>query len=207
MLGRLRGARLLAIALCFLAGYVDALGFLALGGYFVSFMSGNSTRLAVRLPFAPRESLLVAGLIVAFVIGVMIGSAVTGLASSRRAPTALGCVAALLALSAAAQQVQLVYLAALGMATAMGAANAVFQRSSDVSIGVTYVTGTLVKLGQHLVAALRGRERWAWVFYLLLWIGLIVGAATGAALYSAFHLDGLWFAAIAAGLLALVTSV
>ncbi|MDM8353607.1 DUF1275 family protein, partial [Brevundimonas diminuta] len=32
-----------------LAGYVDSLGFLHLGGVFVSFMSGNTTRLAVNL--------------------------------------------------------------------------------------------------------------------------------------------------------------
>lgn len=30
-------------------GYVDAVGFMMTGGFFVSFMSGNSTRLAVGL--------------------------------------------------------------------------------------------------------------------------------------------------------------
>ena len=39
----------LAACLAALAGYVDAIGFLKLGGLFVSFMSGNSTRLAVGL--------------------------------------------------------------------------------------------------------------------------------------------------------------
>ena len=39
----------LALSLAVLAGYVDSLGFLQLGGVFVSFMSGNSTRLAVSL--------------------------------------------------------------------------------------------------------------------------------------------------------------
>jgi len=39
----------LACALSALAGYVDAIGFLHLGGLFVSFMSGNSTRLGVSL--------------------------------------------------------------------------------------------------------------------------------------------------------------
>ena len=40
---------ILAICLAALAGCVDAIGFLQLGGYFISFMSGNSTRLAVNL--------------------------------------------------------------------------------------------------------------------------------------------------------------
>ena len=39
----------LACALSALAGYVDGIGFLHLGGLFVSFMSGNSTRLGVSL--------------------------------------------------------------------------------------------------------------------------------------------------------------
>ena len=40
----------MAVALSLLAGFVDALGFMHLGGYFVSFMSGNSTQMAAVLP-------------------------------------------------------------------------------------------------------------------------------------------------------------
>ena len=40
-----RRIRLPAAYLSALAGYVDALAFLKLGGFFVSFISGNSTRL------------------------------------------------------------------------------------------------------------------------------------------------------------------
>ncbi len=40
---------ILALALSALAGFVDGIGFLHLGGLFVSFMSGNSTRMSVSL--------------------------------------------------------------------------------------------------------------------------------------------------------------
>src|ERR1700692_803351 len=43
----------LACALSALAGYVDAIGFLHLGGLFVAFMSGNSTRMGVSLGEGP----------------------------------------------------------------------------------------------------------------------------------------------------------
>src|ERR1700755_1696840 len=61
---------LLACALSALAVYVDGIGFLHLGGLFVSFMSGNSTRMGVSLAdgnwSAAGEAL---GLIVLFVAG------------------------------------------------------------------------------------------------------------------------------------------
>ncbi|MDB5521663.1 MAG: hypothetical protein JWQ82_1260, partial [Tardiphaga sp.] len=39
----------LAFCLSGLAGYIDTIGFISLGGFFVSFMSGNTTRLGIEL--------------------------------------------------------------------------------------------------------------------------------------------------------------
>ena len=39
--------RTLAVGIAILAGFVDAIGFVESVGFFVSFMTGNSTRLAV----------------------------------------------------------------------------------------------------------------------------------------------------------------
>ncbi|WP_093221788.1 YoaK family protein [Sphingomonas sp. NFR15] len=191
--------RLLAIGLAALAGFVDALGFLKLGGMFVSFMSGNSTRLAVGVAGDPRGSLFVGAVIAAFVIGVMAGATVGRLAGRWRKQAVLGFV--LLELIVAASLDSGPVVAPLLMASAMGALNAVFQRDGEVSVGVTYMTGTLVKFGQHLAAAFAGGPRFAWVPYLLLWLGLVTGAVAGAAVYPALGLTALWIAVAATALL------
>lgn len=67
-------------------------------------------------------------------------------------------------------------------------------KRTKVSIGVTYMTGTLVKLGQHLAAALLGHERWRWVSYLLLWCGLAGGAVIGACLFPLIGSVCIWIA-------------
>lgn len=94
-------------------------------------------------------------------------------------------------------------LAIASLALAMGAENAVFQRDGEVSIGVTYMTGTLVKLAQGIADAMQGRGRWSWVPYLWLWLGLATGAVAGAGLYRALAMNALWIAAGAAALLSL----
>jgi uncharacterized membrane protein YoaK (UPF0700 family) len=65
----------LACALSALAGYVDAIGFLHLGGLFVSFMSGNSTRMGVSLAQGNWSNAATAlGLVALFVVGAACGS-------------------------------------------------------------------------------------------------------------------------------------
>lgn len=182
----------LAIGLAILAGFVDALGFLKLGGLFVSFMSGNSTRMAVGLVGARQGSLLAGALIAAFVAGVMLGMCVATRSGPWRKQAVLALVVLLLVLAASlVTHGDRIMLPTLLMAATMGAANAVFQRDGEVSVGVTYMTGTLVKLGQHLVAALCGGPRFGWVPFALLWLGLVGGAMAGAAVFARMELDGL----------------
>ncbi len=78
------------------------------------------------------------------------------------------------------------------MVIAMGAANNLFVKEGEVSIGVTYMTGTLVKFGQRLAATLLGEKQTGWLPYLLLWCGLASGAALGAVCYVFFALHSLW---------------
>ncbi len=193
-----RRLRILAICLSALAGYVDALAFLELGGFFVSFMSGNSTRLGVGLAAGSPAALIAAGLVGCFVAGVMAGSLAGHVARQRRRVAVLALVAALLLLAAALASLGQRQAAIALMAIAMGAENGVFERNGEVSIGLTYMTGTLVKFGQRLMAALLGGERYAWAPYLLLWLGLVAGVLAGAAVHPLLGLQALWIAAVAA---------
>jgi uncharacterized membrane protein YoaK (UPF0700 family) len=88
-----RRVRLLAMSLTALAGYVDAIGFIKLGGFFVSFMSGNSTRLAVGVAEGSRHAAIAASLIAFFIIGVIAGSIAGRLAGPHQRPVVLAVVA------------------------------------------------------------------------------------------------------------------
>lgn len=185
-------AKMLAIALAMLAGFIDAIGFLLTGGLFVSFMSGNSTRLAVGVATGSSVAGYAGLLIASFVAGVVLGSLAAARWPSRRMPIALALVSSLLAVAALLDMSGLHLVLLVPMAMAMGCANTVFQRDGDVTIGVTYMTGALVRLGQRLADALRGGNRWDWLAFLLLWSGLVSGAIAGALLFSVMGAQCLW---------------
>lgn len=200
--------RVLAACLSALAGYVDALGFIELGGFFVSFMSGNSTRLGVGLE-GVRESAnwsIAGALIATFVAGVVFGTVVGRFAYLRRHVVLLLLVSLCLAAAATCHGFGLSIPAVGLMAFAMGMENTVFEREGEVSIGLTYMTGTLVKMGQRMAMALMGGPRLAWMAYFGLWLGLISGAFAGALIYPHMGLNALWFAAFAAAGLAFVSA-
>ncbi|MBT2246907.1 DUF1275 domain-containing protein [Sphingobium sp. BHU LFT2] len=196
--------RIWGLAACFatLAGYVDALGFLYLGGFFVSFMSGNSTRLAVGLSTHLSDAATAAGLIASFVIGVMLGSLCVRVVQRSRYSALMYFIAAMLTIAALLAITGSNWAAAAALAMAMGAENALFERDGEVQIGLTYITGTLVKFGQRLLSALMGGDRFGWLPYLMLWLGLVTGAVLGAASYQIVGHYAIWAAAVAALLLA-----
>ncbi|HET7412930.1 MAG TPA: YoaK family protein [Pararhizobium sp.] len=197
--------RALVIGMSALAGYIDAIGYLQLGGFFVSFMSGNSTRLAIGFAGHKHAALVAGGLIGMFLLGVIFGSVVGQLSGRRyRGSTVLGLVALLLVLAAALHLAQIRPGALAAMAFAMGAENAVFERHGEANIGVTYMTGVLVKLGQHIARALLGGSRTAWLTYLFPWLGMIAGATVGAFVYPVLNLTALWPAAGVAAIAATI---
>lgn len=194
----------LALGLAGLAGFVDALGFLSLGGIFVSFMSGNTTQLGARIARGDLTSSMVlvpAIILVLFLAGVIAGTAVRRKLAQRGAGVVAAIVCALLFGAAVAASLGGRPLAIGLTVLAMGATNTVLLGRGNSSVGVTYVTGALVKLGQAIGGRLVGDRDGPWLFELALWACLAAGAVAGALAYGKWQLDSLWLAFGAAALL------
>lgn len=202
-----RRLRSLAVLLAALAGFVDAIAFLQLGGFFVSFMSGNSTRLGVGLVQAPPLALIAFSLILMFVVGVFTGSLLGRAAARHQRITVLSGVTLTLAVSGVLVISGLPFAAAMLLPVAMGMENAAFERNGESRFGVTYMTGALVKLGQGLAAAVTGGDRWAWLPYMTLWCGLVLGAIGGAAAWNWIGSLSIWAAVACAGIATLAAVV
>lgn len=194
--------RRLAILLAALAGFVDGVGFLASGGLFVSFMSGNSTRLGAGIAAAAPIALIAGMLIASFVAGVTLVALAGRRAGANRARLVLGIAAALIAGAAALASLSPIGALVL-LAMAMGGLNGVFAGDGEVRFGLTYMTGALVRVGFLLAEAAQGGGRWHWVPFALLWLALTLGAAAGAFAYVSVGAAILWLPAAIAAMLAL----
>ncbi|MDF7777663.1 DUF1275 family protein [Sphingomonas sp. AOB5] len=195
-----------AICLAALAGFVDALAFTSLGGFFASFMSGNSTRLGVGLGSGRMgEAATAIALVMSFVAGVILASVIVRAQPRRDKALVMAGVTVLLAIAAVVASIAPGALVLLLLAMAMGAENGILHRDGEVTVGLTYMTGALVRVGQRLTAALMGDEdRWGWVPWLLLWGGFVAGVVLGVGAQAYMGWKALWFAAAASAALTLL---
>jgi uncharacterized membrane protein YoaK (UPF0700 family) len=182
------GAFGLALVLAGLAGWVDAAGFAGSGGVFLSFMSGNTTELAASVVHQDWAKVaLIAAVLGMFIAGVIVGELLEPVGGWFGPPLVLGVEAVVLAFGAALYGDGLAVAAWVGafrpcpLVFAMGLQNATMHRAGGISIGLTYVTGTLVQVGRALADIARGNGGWRRVVeYGALWLCLALGAGFGA---------------------------
>ena len=188
----------LAALLAGLSGIVDAIGYLHLNGLFISFMSGNSTQLAVAVGHANfAQAGAIAKLIALFVLGASAGQVFADFTGRWRITWVLIGVATLLAIAAMTR------LAAEPMVFAMGAMNAAMHRAGNVPVSLTFVTGVLVRFGQGLGDFLARRAvGWNWLAQVTPWLGMVVGATIGGVAYIRIGEAAIWVPLGLAGLLA-----
>ena len=190
-------------SLSVLAGMTDAIGFLATGD-FVSFMSGNTTRLAVAISQGDLSLIVRLALaVLAFIAGNTLGILLGRWGGRRALPLMLGiagllCGAALLPFES---QVP----ALLAAIVAMGMLNAAVEQVNGLPVGLTYVTGALSRFGRGLGRWLLGERRSGWRVQLVPWSGMLMGAVLGAVLEAHFGVKALLFSAGFAALLGVVS--
>ncbi len=147
----------LAIGLALIAGYVDGYGLLTFS-VFVSFMSGNTTQASTMSGAGNFTAALPSAVaIVSFVIGTLAGAWVCYSGMRLWRSILFGAIAFLLALIIGTTELGWLN-SHVGIATlslAMGLMNTTLSRVGAEAVNVTFVTGTLNKLGQHLAQALR----------------------------------------------------
>ena len=186
--------RLFAYAVAALAGFVDVTGFLQVDGYFVSFMTGNTTLLARDLAGGASRVAVPALLIAGFVIGVVAGTLLGDRLASRRKVVVTALVAALLVCAALARFVELREISLGLLVVAMGALNTALSANRESPVGLTYMTGALVRTGQLLADRIAGDREANPLPFALLWLSLLAGALGGAVVGLYWGAASLWVA-------------
>lgn len=175
----------LGLLLTACAGFIDAVGFIELGGFYTSFMSGNTTQLATGHSQS-TALLLPLGLVAMFFLGSVVGSLLF-LRSHRWGPSlVLGFVIGTVALTLGLMFAGISAASAmLILAAGAGAQNATLPFTGGARLGTTFVSGTLFAAGQDLAGAIVGKvPPWRWLQHVQIWGALLIGAFIGAGVHS-----------------------
>lgn len=170
-----------------LAGLVGATAYTHSAGYFVTFMTGNTHR-AVLGFFRDEHWLALSAtvLILAFLTGVVSASLCRRYLWPNR-PHGATVLTTLALVSATALDIAVaggpalpLPLLPIALVTfGVGTLNTTFIKDGEVSIPLSYVTGTLVKMGQGIERHLNGGTCADWLGYFLLLAGYSSGVAVG----------------------------
>ncbi|WP_194832487.1 YoaK family protein [Nocardia sp. XZ_19_369] len=178
----------LSWVLAALAGLIGAAAFMHTAGYFVTFMTGNTER-AILGHFSGQKdtAAAAAGLLASFVGGVVVASWCRRhyWSGHPHGPTLLTTFSL-----ATASIIDIVrfqnpetadidFVPILFVAFGVGALNTSFVKDGEVSVPLSYVTGTLVKLAQGIERHISGGDYADWLGYFLLYLSFALGALLG----------------------------
>lgn len=203
-------ALLLAAFLTWMAGFVDAVGYLSLGQIYTANMSGNSIAIGIHAVSGEWSEALRRILpVAAYFAGLLYCRLLIAYGATRHirriATLTLLCEIALLIpvyLSSGYTAVALSWIFIGLLAGAMGLQNATLTHFSNLTVHTGFVTGTLVKCAEHIA----GYLNWAWRqirnkkrsplevlarsderkalakggWLALIWLAYVLGACTGA---------------------------
>lgn len=194
----------LGILLSAVAGYVDAVGFIELGGFFASFMSGASISVGVAISGNDWGAASHAGVLIgAFLFAATTSEFASGVGRTWALPIVLllesVCLFAAVAMSHSGLSS---HAAIVPVVAAMGIQNTALRPIEGVRLGVTFMTGTLVSVAQSIGQALtRRRGRWDWLPHATVWSAFVCGAGIGAVAYKLYGFGALAVPAMIIGIM------
>jgi uncharacterized membrane protein YoaK (UPF0700 family) len=173
-----------------LAGVLGATSFTHSEGYFVTFMTGNAQRAVLGVFRDDTVLSLSAGtLLLCFVAGVVVSSVCRRRywVEHPHGPTVLTTFSLVFATAldivlGGWEQSLLDFVPIMFVVFGIGALNTSFVKDGEVSVPLSYVTGTLVKLGQGIERHIAGGKVEDWLGYFLLFSSFVAGAAVGGAI-------------------------
>ena len=194
-----------------LAGVLGATAYTHSAGYFVTFMTGNAQRAVLGFFRGDVVLSISAGLLVlCFVAGVVIASVCRRhfWVAHPHGPTVLttfSLVAATVVdvFDEGWEEANLDFGPILLVAFGIGALNTSFVKDGEVSVPLSYVTGTLVKMGQGIERHIAGGKAADWLGYFLLFASFALGAALGGCI--SLVVNGTWMLVVASAVCALTT--
>jgi uncharacterized membrane protein YoaK (UPF0700 family) len=148
-----------AVLLAIMAGYLDGYGFFFLKTY-VSFMSGNTTSTGLKIGQGAFQAAIPSAIaILFFVIGSFLGNALTQSKLRHSHRLAFGLIAILLAIITVLQWSGLSHVNTeiVFLCLAMGITNPALSKIGAEAVSVTFVTGTLSRIGGYLASAATGK--------------------------------------------------
>jgi uncharacterized membrane protein YoaK (UPF0700 family) len=201
----------LSWVLAVLAGVLGAISFTHSQGYFVVFMTGNAQR-AVLSYFTNQPWLAVSAalLMLSFVTGVIVASVCRRhfWVNHPHGPTVLTTISLVVAtildvVDEGWQENFLDFAPILALAFANGTLNTSFVKNGEVSVPLSYVTGTIVKMGQGIERHIAGGQAADWLGYFMLLASFMTGAGIGG--FIGVVVSGTWMLVIATVVCALTT--
>ena len=213
----------IATILSVIAGMSDAIGF-SQTGEFVSFMSGNTTRMAIAFSNHDISRGLRLSIVIGlFILGNTLGAIVGHLGRTHKRACLLTYSFLLLGVSAALPRVvgypdmlglenlpgavrayvpDMTLISLVLLIFAMAGLNCTVEIVEGVGLSLTFVSGALAKLGRGLGNLFMGQGRIDWTIQLAPWGGLVLGAIIGNLLDNRYGRGALWLPAVLSLLLA-----
>ncbi|QLL07750.1 YoaK family protein [Mycobacterium vicinigordonae] len=179
----------LSWVLAALAGVIGATAFTHSAGYFVTFMTGNAQRAVLGVFRDDVWLSITAGtLLLCFLTGVVVSSVCRRRywVAHPHGPTVLTTFSLVFAtgldivLGGWAESL-LDFVPIMCVVFGIGALNTSFVKDGEVSVPLSYVTGTLVKMGQGIERHIAGGKIEDWLGYFLLLASFMLGATIGGA--------------------------